>query len=258
MTTVPQSYVSLLQEMASGTGLPYAVEAAQANDESGFQSNAVSSAGAEGWLQFLPSTYDAYAAQAGVPPGTEFNPADEAKVYVVYMDALLKQEGGSVFKALEAYNAGPNNLGAGAGYASSILSAAGQGTNISASGGSGSTVVQQATTLSDPFPGGNFDPLNWGFNLGQAAENAIVGQLASAGKKIEADLWSKAKPLLIRFGLIVFGALIVFAGINGLLKGDSAGPTQIVVNGVKGAAKKRGTLWITCMPPVPANPEKPT
>lgn len=236
MVNIPAAFQPLVAQMSQATGIPQAVIGAQANMESGFNANAVSPAGAEGWLQFLPSTYDAVAAQAGVAPGTEFNPTDESKAYDVYMNQLLSQEGGSVFKALEAYNAGPNNLGAGAGYANSILSAAGTGTNITAGGGStgGGSTGTTLTSFTDPFPFGKFDPLNWPFELGGAAANAVQSTLSSTLKKIEADLWAKFKPLAIRFGLIVLGAVIVYAGINGLLKGESAGPTQI---GVKAAKK---------------------
>jgi Transglycosylase SLT domain len=235
--SVPESYVSLLQGMSSATGIPYNVEAAQANEESGFNPNAVSTTGAEGWLQFEPSTYDAYANQAGVAQGTEFNPTDEAAVYDVYMKALLAQEGGSLFKALEAYNAGPGNLSAGASYANAILSAAGENVNtVVATTGSTSTTGTTATL--DSFPGGGFDPLNWPSEIGGAASNAILGGLEGAAKKVGADIWAEIRPLLIRIGLILFGAFIVYAGINGMLKGGSTGPTQITVSGVKSAASK--------------------
>lgn len=238
MVNIPAAFQPLVAQMSQATGLPQSVIAAQANAESGFNAGAVSPAGAEGWLQFLPSTYDAVASQAGVAPGTEFNPADESKAYDVYMNQLLQQEGGSVFKALEAYNAGPANLGAGAGYANSILSAAGTGTNITAGGGSsGGSTNATLTSATDPFPFGKFDPLNWPFELGGAAAHAVQSTLSDTLKKIEADLWAKIKPLAIRFGLIVLGAIIVYAGINGLLKGESAGPTQIGVRAAKKVAE---------------------
>src|SRR5579864_4696943 len=112
MATVPSSYADLVQQMAAQTGLSVAVINAQVMEESGYRATAVSSAGAEGWLQFLPSTYNQYAGQAGVPPGTEFNVADEAKVYIVFMKALLKEFGGKIGRALAAYNAGPGNIAA--------------------------------------------------------------------------------------------------------------------------------------------------
>jgi hypothetical protein len=234
--SVPEQYVSLLQGMSKATGLPYNVLAAQANEESGFNPDAVSTTGAEGWLQFEPSTYDAYANQAGVAQGTEFNPTDEAEVYDIYMKALLQQEGGNVFKALEAYNAGPGNLSAGASYANTILSNAGENVNtVVATTGSSATGT---TATLDSFPGGNFDPLNWPTSIGNAASNALLGALEGAAKKVGADIWAELRPILVRVGLILFGAFIIYAGINGMLKGGSTGPTEITVSGVKGVAAK--------------------
>lgn len=114
---VPRSYAALVQEMSQGTGLSTGIINAQVMEESGYNATAVSPAGALGWLQFIPSTY----AQYGGKPGTEFNPAAEAKVYIRFMNALLTMFHGNVRDALAAYNAGPGNIGAGMGYASEIL-----------------------------------------------------------------------------------------------------------------------------------------
>jgi len=112
---VPQNYVLLVKYASIHTGLPYQVVACQANLESGFNANAVSPAGAEGWLQFLPSTFAAYGS------GSPFNPQDETYAYVNFMNQLLRDFGGDVRKALAAYNAGPGNYQAGLGYADTIL-----------------------------------------------------------------------------------------------------------------------------------------
>jgi hypothetical protein len=181
MVNVPAQYDPLLKEMSQSTGLPYDVIAAQANTESGFSATAQSSAGAEGWLQFLPSTYDSNAAAAGVEPGTEFNPADEAKVYDVYMAGLLKQEHGSVRNALAAYNAGPGNLNAGYPYADKILGEAGQAGNI--------------TTTGFGIPG-----------LGIPGMPSISGVLG--------NLFGDMRDVLERFGLILLGAALILLGIH--------------------------------------------
>lgn len=208
MVNVPAQYDPLIKEMSSATGLPYSVVAAQANLESGFSATAKSSAGALGWLQFLPSTYDAYAAQAGVGTGTEFNPADEAKVYDVYMKSLLKQEGGSVQKALAAYNAGPGNLSAGMGYANQILGEAGQGTNI--------------TT---------------GINIPGAIGGALGGGLSISG--ILGNALGDLRDVFERLGLILLGAALILLGIHILSGGSGGGNTTNVTETTAGAANSK-------------------
>lgn len=193
---VPAQYQPLLQQMSQATGIPYNVEAAQASLESNFVATAKSSAGAEGWLQFLPSTYNAYAAQAGVATGTEFNPQDESQVYDVYMASLLQQEGGSVYKALEAYNAGPGNLSAGAGYATQILQTAGASTSLTATPGQ-YTAQEASSASSNPFAG-FFNQIFGSLGLGNPAGTTI----------------SPGKDLMIRLGLILMAGVILIIGIN--------------------------------------------
>ena len=217
MVAVPKQYQPYVRQASQATGIPQSVIAAQAQAESNFNSGAVSSTGAEGWLQFEPQTYNAYAGQAGVPANSEFNVADETKVYDVYMNSLLKQEGGSVFRALEAYNAGPGNLAAGQQYANSILQKAGQSQSLSSKGGS------QSATLAD-FPGGGFDPLNWPGDVYNAANNAVGDAFSSIGNSIINSIFSalgipSLKDLLQRLGLILLGAALILVGINMLTKG---------------------------------------
>lgn len=200
---VPTQYQGYIQQMASDTGIPYSVIAAQANDESGFNANAVSSAGAEGWLQFLPSTYDSNAATAGVSPGTEFDPASESKVYSVYMKSLLSQEGGNLRNALAAYNAGPANLSAGFGYADSILSAAGSG-NV--------TVPAQAQTT------GIISSLVGGLSVSGIVTDGIKAVLSMLGL-------GNLKDMMERLGLIILGFALVIVGIH-LLSSGSGGSGQ--------------------------------
>lgn len=205
MVTVPAQYDPLIREMSQSTGLPYDVVAAQANDESGFSATARSSAGAEGWLQFLPSTYDTYAAQAGVGPGSEFNPAAEAKVYDVYMSQLVKQEKGSVRNALAAYNAGPGNLQAGFPYADKILGEAGSPSNI------------HTTGLTIPGLGG----------LGGISISGVLG-----------NVLGDMRDVLERLGLILLGAALILIGIH-ILSGGNAGAA--VTNVYQGGSSGGGS-----------------
>lgn len=218
MVTVPSQYQQYITQASQATGLPQSVVAAQVQAESNFNPSAVSSTGAEGFWQFEPTTYNAYAAQAGVQPGTEFNVAQETKVYDVYMNTLLKQEGGSVFRALEAYNAGPGNLPAGQAYAAGILQQAGQSQSLTAG-------AQNATLTG--FPGGAFDPLNWPGDINNAVNNAVGGAINSIGQSLLNSLFSalgipSLKDLLQRLGLILLGAMLVYVGLQMLIASSGA------------------------------------
>lgn len=167
MVQVPSFAVPYIHAAASGTNLPFAVVACQVNDESGFNAGAVSSAGAEGPYQFLPSTF--YSVASGSP----FSWRDSTFAYIAYMNELLRQFGGNVRDALAAYNAGPGNISAGMGYADAILSCAGSG-NISVSGSSVSVV---------PFPGLGVPDVtadDWSWYIGRTAEHLkdIAGSAA--------------------------------------------------------------------------------
>jgi hypothetical protein len=197
------------QQAATGTGIPFAVTHQQALAESGETDTPVSSAGAHGFWQFLASTYNTHAAQAGVPQGSWNNPADETKVYIVYMNELLKQEGGSIFKALEAYNAGPGNLGAGAGYAAGIMAKA--GVPQSASAGTAGGVQPSAADLGIPNP---LNPL--GGVAGGIVNGLVSGILKAFGVPSFKDMFQ-------RLGLILFGAVLVIVGIRILSNNSSKG-----------------------------------
>lgn len=131
---VPAQYAAGVCSAASALGVPVQVVAAQINMESGYQLNAVSSTGAQGPAQFEPGTWSGEGCS-----GSPFNWNDAIACYTKYMGSLLKQEKGSVRNALAAYNAGPADLAAGYGYADTILKNAGQPSNITGTGGTGST-----------------------------------------------------------------------------------------------------------------------
>lgn len=98
-TQVPTQYQSLVQMAAAKWGVPTGILAAQIEAESGYDPNAVSSAGAVGIAQFLPST----AKDWGVDP---WNPAS-AIDGMAHLDSSYYGQFGSWDKALAAYNAGP-------------------------------------------------------------------------------------------------------------------------------------------------------
>jgi hypothetical protein len=217
------------------------------NEESGFDPNATSPTGAEGMFQFEPSTYNAVAAAAGVQPGTEYNPNDEEKAYGAYMKELLQEEGGSIYKALEAYNAGPGDLSAGSGYASTILSNANESASATASGGTAGT--GGGGTGTPVQTGLDWNPLNlFGIPtiIGQA-ENSTYQAAENAAGDVISDVFNAAwqsfmnvtgisgfKDFMIRVGLILLGFTIF---IVGLVKLIDINPVANAVDVGKTAAK---------------------
>lgn len=97
---VPSGLVGTFESAAAQYGVPAALLAAVAKQESGFDPNAVSSAGAEGLMQLMPST----AAGLGVDP---FDPTQAVDGAAKMLSGLISQYNGSVPLALAAYNAGP-------------------------------------------------------------------------------------------------------------------------------------------------------
>lgn len=218
MVAVPQSYQQYVAEAAAGTGVPQSVVASQAVQESGFNANARSSAGALGWLQFMPATYNSLASQAGVPPNTETNVADETKVYIVYMNQLLKKEGGSIFAALEDYlgTKGPQ----GQQYASAILNRAGVPLNTKAGG----TDPGNVTTTADTQAAGIPNPLNIPGDIGNAVTGALGGLIQGILKAFGVPDF---KDLFQRLALILLGVALILVGIKVLSSGGGGGKLQI-------------------------------
>lgn len=220
---VPSQYQQYVSDASQATGLPATVVAAQVNQESGFNPNAVSPAGAEGFWQFMPATYNSVASKAGVPQGTEFNVADETKAYEVYMNQLLSQEGGNVFKALEAYNAGPGNLQAGSAYANSILNAAGQSKSLQA--------TQNATTTAIHIPG-----TNWTIPTSPGdVTSGIANQFKDLFDSIPSLFGiSSFSDLFQRLGLILLGVALIIVGL--LMLSKETGADKVITSTAKAGA----------------------
>jgi Transglycosylase SLT domain len=155
---VPSFAVKWIQAASVGSGLPYNIVACQVNAESGFNARAVSSAGAEGPYQFLPSTF--YSVWHGSP----FSWQDSTIAYGIFMSRLLRQFHGNVRDALAAYNAGPGNIGAGLGYADGILACAGSG-NISVGAGVGSPIGAFPSEVA------NVQPDDWSWYIYRTAKH---------------------------------------------------------------------------------------
>jgi hypothetical protein len=116
---------SMINGAGKSLGISCTVVRAQINEESGGMTHypdgrpMLSPTGAMGVAQFEPGTWNGHHC-----PGSPWNVGDAMNCYVIYMRELIGSEG-SLRNALAAYNAGPGNLGAGYGYADTIMSAAG-------------------------------------------------------------------------------------------------------------------------------------
>lgn len=108
-TTIPVSYsasadyVDIARQAAAAAGISPDLFVRQIQQESGFNPNAASPAGAVGIAQFMPAT----AASMGVNP---YNPTDALYGGARLMANLSAQFGGDYAKALAAYNGGPGSV----------------------------------------------------------------------------------------------------------------------------------------------------
>ena len=104
---VPAQYRLVIDAASADTGLPVALLSAVAQVESGFDHRAVSSAGARGVLQVLPSTARSL--------GFDANHRHEAVLAGARYLRLMRDRFDSMPLALAAYNAGPSAVSAAGG-----------------------------------------------------------------------------------------------------------------------------------------------
>jgi cell wall-associated NlpC family hydrolase len=97
---VPADLVPLFESASAQSGVPVSLLAAVARQESGFNAGAVSSAGAEGIMQLMPSTASGLGVNA-------FDPAQAIAGAAGLLGSYLQKYNGSVPLTLAAYNAGP-------------------------------------------------------------------------------------------------------------------------------------------------------
>jgi soluble lytic murein transglycosylase-like protein len=95
-------YADLFTRAGNRYGIDPSILAAMASQESGFNAGAVSAAGAQGLMQFMPAT----AQGLGVNPLDPASAVDGAARYL----SSLKQQFGTTDLALAAYNAGPGTV----------------------------------------------------------------------------------------------------------------------------------------------------
>ncbi len=98
-----QGYVELARADALEAGIPLDAFVRQINQESGFNPDGLSPAGAEGIAQFMPDT----AAGLGIDP---WNPVDSLQGAAHLMASYQRTYGGDYAKTLAAYNGGSGRL----------------------------------------------------------------------------------------------------------------------------------------------------
>lgn len=124
LSTPPASVQSALQSAANSSGVPLSILQAVAFQESSYNPNAVSGAGAQGLMQLMPAT----GASLGVT--NPFDLQQNANAGAVYLQQLY-QRFGNWSDALIAYNEGPTKFASGTvvpssqSYADAILANAG-------------------------------------------------------------------------------------------------------------------------------------
>lgn len=106
MAERPATWEDVIRHEAKQARVPAELALAIADTESGFDPAAVSKKGARGFFQLMPET----AAELGVDPN---DPVQNIRGGLKYFRQQLDAFGGSVEKALQAYNWGPGNVSGG-------------------------------------------------------------------------------------------------------------------------------------------------
>jgi hypothetical protein len=107
-------WAPLIFPAARANGLDPSLVGAVIEQESGGNNCVYSSAGAVGLMQLEPATAAWFGFYALCDPATNIAAGCRYLAYVIHLE-------GSVFGGLEAYNAGPGNIGAGYTYAQEVL-----------------------------------------------------------------------------------------------------------------------------------------
>ena len=100
-STDPSQYDDPIRAAAAKYGVDASLVRAVVKNESGFDANATSPAGAQGLMQLMPAT------AAGLGVTNAYDPVQSIDAGTHYLKGQLDRFGGDVTKAVAAYNAGP-------------------------------------------------------------------------------------------------------------------------------------------------------
>jgi soluble lytic murein transglycosylase-like protein len=102
--SVPANYEALINQASSRFGVDTSLIKAVIDQESSFNSSAVSSAGAKGLMQLMDDTGN------GLGVTNPFDPRQNVHAGTLFLSTLLKKYNGNEGTALAAYNAGPGRV----------------------------------------------------------------------------------------------------------------------------------------------------
>ena len=98
------AYGNIIKEASQLYQLPEKLIKSVIQQESGFNAQAKSSAGASGLMQLMPAT------AKGLGVKDIFNPSENIMAGTKYLSQMMKRYNGNTELALAAYNAGPGNV----------------------------------------------------------------------------------------------------------------------------------------------------